>query len=66
MTGLDQLLDPEFDRSALIVIDMQNDFADTGTSPVAGTNDVAPVIARLAAAYRSVRHYPHSWTMPGT
>jgi len=52
VTGPDPLLDPEFGRSALIVIDMQNDFADSGTSPVAGTNDVAPVIAGLAAAYR--------------
>jgi nicotinamidase-related amidase len=49
------LLAPEFDRSALIMIDMQIDFADGGASPVAGTTDAVPVIAKLAVAYREAR-----------
>jgi nicotinamidase-related amidase len=51
-TGLTPGLTPEFGRSALLVIDMQNDFAEGGSTPVAGTRAVTPAVARLAAAYR--------------
>ncbi len=53
--GLDPHIAPQLDRSALVVIDTQNDFADGGASPVAGTSQVVPAIARLLDAYRAAR-----------
>jgi nicotinamidase-related amidase len=50
--GLDPHVVPELDRSALVVIDTQVDFADGGASPIPGTSEVVPVIARLLGAYR--------------
>ncbi|MDP0496623.1 MAG: isochorismatase family cysteine hydrolase [Verrucomicrobiota bacterium JB024] len=45
--------DPHFLSSALIVIDMQNDFVLPGASAcVAGTSEVVPAVARLVEAYR--------------
>jgi nicotinamidase-related amidase len=44
---------PEFERSALIVIDTQVDFVDGGASPISGTTQVLPAIARLVDAYRA-------------
>jgi nicotinamidase-related amidase len=57
---------PHWLRSALVVIDMQVDFADGGATPIAGTSAIAPNVGRLAAAYRAaglpivhiVRLYP--------
>lgn len=44
---------PELNRSALLIIDMQADFLDTGSSPVAGTVAVLPAIRRVLDAYRT-------------
>lgn len=43
---------PEFDRAALLVIDVQADFLDGGSSPIPGTSHVVPAIARLAEGFR--------------
>lgn len=43
---------PEFDRSALVLIDVQNDFVD-GASPVEGTADRIDTMAQLAAIFRA-------------
>src|SRR5687768_12590059 len=51
--GLDVHIAPELDRSALIVVDTQVDFLDGGASPVPGTTQVLPAIARLLDAYRA-------------
>ena len=51
--GLDLHIAPELDRSALIVVDTQVDVLDGGTSPVPGTTQVLPAIARLLDAYRA-------------
>ena len=50
---LDPHVVPELDRSALVVIDMQVDFADGGASPIPGTSEVVPLIARLLDGYRA-------------
>jgi nicotinamidase-related amidase len=52
VSAVDPLLAPEFGASALLVIDMQRDFAEGGASPIPGTAAVLPAVARLAAAYR--------------
>ncbi len=44
---------PELDRSALITIDVQCDFLDGGSSPIAGTSEAVPAIARLVRDFRS-------------
>jgi nicotinamidase-related amidase len=44
---------PDFESSALLVIDTQVDFLDGGASPIAGTSDQLPEMTRLVAAYRS-------------
>jgi nicotinamidase-related amidase len=49
---LDPHIVPELDRSALVVIDTQVDFADGGASPIPGTSGVVPVIAQLLQRYR--------------
>jgi nicotinamidase-related amidase len=51
LTGQDYTA-PEFDHSALVLIDVQNDFVD-GTAPVEGTAERIETIARLAAAFRA-------------
>lgn len=43
---------PEIDRSALVLIDVQNDFVD-GAMPVEGTAERIDVMARLAALFRA-------------
>lgn len=43
---------PEFDRSALVLIDVQNDFVD-GASPVEGTAERIDTMAQLAAIFRA-------------
>lgn len=61
---------PQWDRSALLLIDVQNDFIEPdGALPVAGTRELLPAMASVVAAFRSagrpivhiVRLYqPHS------
>ncbi|MCS3779897.1 cysteine hydrolase family protein [Tsukamurella ocularis] len=43
---------PHWDRSALVLIDVQNDFV-SGPSPIPGTAELVPAMARLAAAFRA-------------
>lgn len=50
---LDPHVAPSFATSALVVVDVQVDFLDGGASPIAGTTEVLPCIARLLAAYRA-------------
>ncbi|MFJ8581022.1 cysteine hydrolase family protein [Micromonospora sp. NPDC093277] len=45
--------EPHWQSSGLILIDMQVDFAEGGSSPIAGTAAVAPNVARLSAAFRA-------------
>jgi nicotinamidase-related amidase len=48
--------DPQWDRSALLVIDVQEDFARAGGAmPVAGTDVVLPALALLTDAFRAAR-----------
>ncbi|MDR3659463.1 MAG: cysteine hydrolase [Mycobacterium sp.] len=47
---------PEFGRSALVLIDVQNDFI-SGAAPVHGTAERLPVMARLLRAFRAA-HRP--------
>jgi nicotinamidase-related amidase len=44
---------PRWDSSALLVIDVQNDFLDDGVMPVDGTQAVIPNIGALLAACRA-------------
>ena len=44
---------PEYDRAALITIDVQNDFLDGGSFEVPGTSDTLPAIARLCRSFRA-------------
>lgn len=53
--GLDRHIAPELDRSALLVIDTQVDFADGGAGAVPGTTAVVPAIAELLDAARAAR-----------
>jgi nicotinamidase-related amidase len=43
---------PHWDRAALLVIDVQNDFLDGGASPVPGTSAVVPAVGALVEAFR--------------
>lgn len=43
---------PHWDRSALILIDVQNDFVD-GASPIPGTAELIPAMAQLLSAFRA-------------
>ena len=45
--------EPHWASSALIVIDMQADFAAGGALPVPGTDEVTPGVARLAEGFRA-------------
>ena len=45
---------PQWASSALLVIDMQVDFAEGGASPVPGTAAITANVQRLAAGYRRV------------
>ncbi|PFG68144.1 LOW QUALITY PROTEIN: nicotinamidase-related amidase [Propionibacteriaceae bacterium ES.041] len=45
-------LSPHLASSALLLIDVQNDFLDGGAAPIPGTSAVLPKLAELAAAYR--------------
>jgi nicotinamidase-related amidase len=46
-------LAPHFDRAALVLVDVQNDFID-GAMPVAGTREILDRLAGLAAGFRAV------------
>lgn len=50
--SLDDHVRPHLDSSALVVIDMQNDFMDEGPLPVPGTAALLPVLTRIVDAYR--------------
>lgn len=41
-----------FETSALLLVDVQYDFLEGGASPVPGTLELIPALARLAGAYR--------------
>lgn len=43
---------PRWDRSALVVIDLQRDFLDDGQAAIQGTTDVVPKVASLVKAFR--------------
>jgi len=45
--------DPEFEKSALITIDVQCDFLDGGSCPIAGTSAAIPKMALLARSFRA-------------
>ncbi|WFR71139.1 cysteine hydrolase [Prescottella defluvii] len=49
---LDDYVRPHLNSSALLVIDMQNDFADDGPYPIAGTTAIVPGLRALIDAYR--------------
>ncbi|MGM7420797.1 cysteine hydrolase family protein [Cellulosimicrobium sp. CpK407] len=49
---LDPFLAPHWETSALLVIDTQVDFAEGGSTPVAGTREVVPALTSLVEAYR--------------
>lgn len=50
---MDSYTTPKFESSALITVDMQNDFGlTTGASPIPGTLPIVPRLADLLAAYR--------------
>jgi nicotinamidase-related amidase len=61
---------PIWASSALVVIDMQVDFADSGASPIAGTTAVVSNVGRLTAAYRAaglpIVHIVRLYTPAGT
>ncbi|MFD4181631.1 cysteine hydrolase family protein [Rhodococcus sp. NPDC058514] len=52
---LDPWIAPHLAESALLVVDTQRDFVDGGSSPIPGTSQVLPAIARLLDAYRAAR-----------
>lgn len=54
-TDLDDFVRPHWDASALLVIDMQNDFTDAGPLPVIGTTGIVPRLATLVEAFRRAR-----------
>jgi len=51
--GSHDYLSPRFGSSALLLIDVQNDFLDDGAAPVAGTTGILAHLGALAAGYRS-------------
>ena len=44
---------PELDRAALLVVDVQVDFLDGGSSAIPGTSAVVPAVARLVQGFRT-------------
>lgn len=52
------------DKSALIVVDVQNCFVDGGTLPVKGGAEVVPVINRLAKSFENIV-VTQDWHTPG-
>ena len=54
MTPPDPFTIPEYDRAALITIDVQNDTLDNGTFEVPGTSTILPQIHQLCLTFRAV------------
>jgi nicotinamidase-related amidase len=52
MTAPDPFTIPEYDRAALITIDVQNDTLDGGTFEVPGTSTILPPISDLCRTFR--------------
>ena len=52
MTVPDPFTIPEYDRAALITIDVQNDTLDGGTFEVSGTSTILPRIGDLCRTFR--------------
>jgi len=53
MTPPDPFTIPEYDRAALITIDVQNDTLDNGTFEVPGTSTILPRIHQLCRTFRA-------------
>ena len=51
----DEYTRPEFDKMALVTIDVQEDFLDEGPCAIPGTTAVLPHIASLLEAFRAAR-----------
>jgi len=51
----DAFTTPHFESAALVVIDVQNDFLDGGSSPVPGTSDRLTTMRTLIEAFRAAR-----------
>ncbi|BDE59528.1 isochorismatase family protein [Rhodococcus hoagii] len=52
LDAVDEHVRPHLDSSALLVIDVQNDFLDGGPLPVPGTTAVLPRLVELVGAFR--------------
>jgi len=52
MPTKDPFITPEYDRAALITIDVQNDTLEGGSFEVPGTSETLPAIARLCRCFR--------------
>lgn len=52
MSLVDPNLAAHYERSALLVVDTQNDFADDGRCPIEGTTAIVPRLAELVEAFR--------------
>jgi nicotinamidase-related amidase len=48
-------LSPNWQRSALLTIDLQRDFLDDGVAPIPGTTAIVENVGRLAEAFRTAR-----------
>lgn len=48
----DRDIEPEFDASALVIIDTQRDVLDDGALPIAGTSAALPAMRRVLEAFR--------------
>lgn len=51
-TSVDHYTAPHYATSALLLIDVQNDFLDDGPAPIPGTRDIVPDLAVLAESFR--------------
>jgi len=49
----DREIDPQFDASALVIIDTQRDVLDDGALTIAGTSAALPAMRRLLEAFRA-------------
>jgi nicotinamidase-related amidase len=51
----DRDIDPQFETSALVIIDTQRDVLDDGTLTIAGTSAALPAMRRLLEAFRAAQ-----------